>query len=136
MCIRDRCDPIRGTRETKMKPYAGKPNATKPYHTSKWKEPKTISMGCDNASCDYAVTARVALHNPTKNEYTVEVSCKYFLGEDYTAAKNKRKTQKITGHGTKYVELQAIVGAPPGTPDTIGHTCEARWIPYLSLIHI
>ncbi len=120
-----------GTMESKPQEYT-KTEVISPYYimdSKLWMTP----MGCNEASCDYAVSVIVRVYNPTNKLVVADVYCKWLLDEDYEAAKGQRLGIKIpaNGKGTKgnykKIELQQIVGTTAGQRSSIGVTCEANF---------
>lgn len=127
----DRFDCWGNTMESKDKPYKGDPTAVAPYYKM---QPTLgmMSLGCDNASCDYSVGAKVELHNPTNKPLIADVFCVFYLNENYEADKNSRKNvkmaPKVAGKsGFKLVTVSGVVGAPPGQSAQISVKCEAQF---------
>lgn len=133
-----------GTRETKVTEYKGKPGVVV-AHYSVQLLPYIAMGGCGAGSCDYQVTVRVMLHNPTGQDLKADVECHFVTGapgeiEDgigyhlptrarkdvLLPAQKEGSTQKGTSKG---VEITDIVGAMPGEGLEVYPDCDVHFKP-------
>jgi hypothetical protein len=109
-----------GTRETKVKPYAGRANAREPYHETSML-PNPFVGTCTADSCTYFVVARVMMHNPTARSYKTFVKCEFHVG-DGLAATNHRGGS-LPARSSRGMEIQAALGLIPGETSSVKITC-------------
>lgn len=136
-----------GTRETKVEEYKGKPDMIVAHYGVQLLLPFISMGGCQAGSCDYQVTVRVMLHNPTGQDLNANVECHFVTGapgevEDgigyhlptrhrkdvLLPAQKKGSSKKGTSRG---VEITDIVGAMPGEGLEVYPDCNVQFTPVI-----
>lgn len=123
------CDPVGGTRETKMKDYKGDPAAKEPYAThhapklGRWSKDRN----CAATGCTYNFTERVMIHNPLTKKINVTTTCRWLYNGEYEAAKNVRKNTTVDAKASRGVELGHMVTLPDGAQHKTVAKCSIEW---------